>query len=94
MEVKFITEEDFRQLIKKLEGIEETVREKIKPHEKFFTNEDVCKLFSISKRTLQSWRDKSIISYVKVNGIIFYSLEDINAFLKRNQIEAKISTTF
>jgi hypothetical protein len=94
MEVKFITEEDFRQLIKKLEGIEETVREKIKPYEKFFTNEDVCKLFSISKRTLQSWRDKSIISYVKVNGIIFYSLEDINDFLQRNQIEAKISTTF
>ena len=94
MVVKFITEEDFRQLIKKLEGIEETVREKIKPYEKFFTNEDVCKLFSISKRTLQSWRDKSIISYVKVNGIIFYSLEDINDFLQRNQIEAKISTTF
>jgi len=90
MEVKFITEEDFQQLIKKLEGIEETVREKIKPHEKFFTNEDVCKLFSISKRTLQSWRDKSLISYHKVNGIIFYSLEDINTFLKRNQIEAKI----
>jgi MerR family transcriptional regulator, repressor of the yfmOP operon len=90
MEVKFITEEDFQQLFKKLEGIEETVREKIKPHEKFFTNEDVCKLFSISKRTLQSWRDRSLISYHKVNGIIFYSLEDINAFLKRNQIEAKI----
>lgn len=94
MEVKFITEEDFQLLLKKLEAIEETVREKIKPHEKFFTNEDVCKLFSISKRTLQSWRDRSLISYHKVNGIIFYSLEDINAFLKRNQIEAKILSTF
>jgi hypothetical protein len=94
MEVKFITEEDFQHIIKKLEGIEETVREKIKPHEKFFTNEDVCKLFSISKRTLQSWRDRSIISYHKVNGIIFYSLEDINSFLQRNQIEAKTSNTF
>jgi MerR family transcriptional regulator, repressor of the yfmOP operon len=90
MDVKFITEDDFQQLLRKLEGIEETVREKIKPHEKFFTNEDVCKLFSISKRTLQSWRDRSLISYHKVNGIIFYLLEDINAFLKRNQIEAKI----
>ena len=94
MEVKFITEEDFQHLLKKLEGIEETFREKIKPHEKFFTNEDACKLFSISKRTLQSWRDKSLISYHKVNGIIFYSLEDINAFLKRNQIDAKDSSTF
>lgn len=89
MDLKFITEEDYQRLLKKLEGIEETVREKTKPHEKFFTNEDVCKLFSISKRTLQSWRDRSLISYHKVNGIIFYSLEDINAFLKRYQIEAK-----
>jgi MerR family transcriptional regulator, repressor of the yfmOP operon len=90
MDVKFITEEDYQQLLKKLEGIEETVREKIKPHEKFFTNEDVCRLFSISKRTLQSWRDRSLISFHKVNGIIFYSGEDINAFLQSNQIKAKI----
>jgi Helix-turn-helix domain len=93
MDMKIITVEDFLILLKKLEGIEEIVREKIKPHEKFFTNEDVCKLFSISKRTLQSWRDRSLISYHKVNGIIFYSLEDINTFLKRNQIEAKDSST-
>ena len=94
MDVKFITEEDFHLLLKKLDGIEETVKEKVKPREKFFTNEDACRLFSISKRTLQSWRDKSLISYVKVSGIIFYSMEDINAFLQRNQIKAKISTTF
>jgi len=91
MDLKIITEEDYQHLLKILEGIEETVKEKMKPHQKFFTNEDVCKLFSISKRTLQNWRDKSLISYHKVNGIIFYSLEDINAFLKSNQIEAKIS---
>jgi len=92
MDVKLITEEDYQHLLKKLEGIEETVREKMKPHQKFFTNEDVCKLFSNSKRTLQNWRDKSIISYHKVNGIIFYSLEDINTFLNSNQIEAKIES--
>jgi hypothetical protein len=90
MDIKFITEEEFQHLLKKLDGIEETVRGKMKPHKQFYTNEDVCKLFSISKRTLQSWRDKSIISYHKVNGIIFYSPEDINGFLSSNQIEAKI----
>jgi hypothetical protein len=90
MDVKFITGEDFLLLLRKLEEIEETVREKIKPHEKFFTNEDVCKLFSISKRTLQSWRDRSLISYIKINGIIFYTMEHITAFLQRYQIEAKI----
>jgi hypothetical protein len=94
MEVKFITEEDYQQLLKKLEGIEETVKEKIKPQKQFYTNEEICKLLSVSKRTLQSWRDRSLISYHKVNGIIFYSLEDINAFVKRNQIEAKTSTAF
>lgn len=92
MDVKIITEEDYQHLVKKLEGIEETVREKIKPQKQFYTNEELCRLLSISKRTLQNWRDKSLISYHKVNGIIFYSLEDINAFLKSNQIEAKIES--
>lgn len=90
MDVKFITEEDFQNLLKKLERIEETVKNKIQPQEKYFTNEDVCKLFSISKRTLQYWRNRSLISFHQVNGIIFYSREDINAFLQRNQIAAKI----
>lgn len=94
MDVKFITVEDYQHLLKKLDGIEETVEKKIKPQKQFYTNEEICKLLSISKRTLQSWRDKSLISYHKVNGIIFYSLEDINAFLKRNQIDAKVSSTF
>ena len=94
MDVKFITVEDYQHLLKKLEGIEETVEKKIKPQKQFYTNEELCILLSISKRTLQNWRDKSLISYHKINGIIFYSLEDINAFLKRNQIDAKDSRTF
>jgi hypothetical protein len=89
MEVKFITEEDYQHLLKKLEGIEETIREKIKPHKQIYTNEDLCRLFAISKRTLQSWRDRKLITYHKVNGIIFYSIDDINAFLQKNQIKAK-----
>jgi MerR family transcriptional regulator, repressor of the yfmOP operon len=89
MDVKLITEEEYQHLLKKLEGIEETIKEKVKPREKFYTNEDLCRLFSISKRTLQSWRDRKLITYHKVNGIIFYSIDDINAFLQKNQIKAK-----
>jgi hypothetical protein len=91
MDAKIITVEDYLYLIKKLDSIEKVVWDKIKPQKQFFTSEELCKLLSISKRTLQSWRDGSLISYKKVNGIIFYSVEDINGLLQRNQVEAKIS---
>ncbi len=90
MDIALITVEEFQRLLKKLEEIEEIIRDKISPHKEYYTNEDVCKLFCISKRTLQSWRDQSLISYIKVNGTIFYTIEHINAFLQHHQIKAKI----
>jgi hypothetical protein len=87
MDLKMITEEDYSRLLKKLEEIEEVVREKIHPQKQYYTNEEVCKLFSISKRTLQNWRHDSVISYHKVTGVIIYSTEDIKALLVRNEVK-------
>jgi hypothetical protein len=90
MDIAFITVEEYQRLLKKLDGIEEIIRDKISPRKEYYTNEDICKIFSISKRTLQNWRDQSLISYIKVNGVIFYTIEHINAFLQHYQIKAKI----
>jgi NDP-sugar pyrophosphorylase family protein len=44
------------------------------PHlngEKFLSNRDVCKMFHISSRTLQDWRDTGKIPFIQIKGKIF-----------------------
>ncbi|MGP1462997.1 helix-turn-helix domain-containing protein [Tannerella sp.] len=47
-------------------------------------NGDVCRILSISKRTLQHYRDKGIIPYTQIAGKIFYRLSDFNRLLQDN----------
>lgn len=45
------------------------------PHlngEKYLTNREVCQLFRISPRTLQSWRDTGKIPFIRLKGKILY----------------------
>jgi len=47
-------------------------------------NIEVCRLLHISRRTLQNYRDKGIISYASVGGTLLYPESKINEVLERN----------
>jgi len=46
-----------------------------------YSNEELAKLFGISLRTLQNWRNAGKIRYVKVNRVILYRHEDVATIL-------------
>lgn len=48
---------------------------------KWLDNEDVCRLLSISKRTLQTYRDNGTLPYSQINHKMFYKASDIEALL-------------
>lgn len=50
-------------------------------------NQDVCQILSISKRSLQTFRDKGLIPYSQIGHKCFYKPEDVKEFLERNRIE-------
>ncbi len=50
---------------------------------KIYTSEEVRDILKISKRTLQSWRDKGYIKFSQINGKILYTQIDIENFLER-----------
>lgn len=50
----------------------------------YLSGEDVCELLHISKRTLQQYRDDSIIPYIRIKGKILYKESDIKYILERN----------
>jgi MerR family transcriptional regulator, repressor of the yfmOP operon len=52
------------------------------------TNKDVCKILSISSRTLQTYRDKNILPFAQIGRKIYYKASDIDEYLEQHYIKS------
>jgi predicted site-specific integrase-resolvase len=50
----------------------------------YLNNKDVCKLLHISSRTLQEYRDKGTIAFIRLEGKNLYKQSDIDKLLEDN----------
>jgi hypothetical protein len=57
------------------------------PENGWLDNQAVCQILNISKRSLQTFRDKGLIPYSQIGHKCFYKQEDVKEFLERNRIE-------
>jgi excisionase family DNA binding protein len=57
---------------------------------KWLSSEEVCHLLSISKRTLQSYRDRSILPYAQIGRKIYYKASDIDDYLDAHYIPLNV----
>jgi excisionase family DNA binding protein len=55
---------------------------------KWLSSEEVCHLLMISKRTLQSYRDREILPFAQIGRKIYYKASDIDDYLDRHYIKA------
>lgn len=49
--------------------------------EKWLDNQEVCLILGITKRTLQSYKDKGILPYSKLNRKNYFKYTDVQALL-------------
>jgi len=54
--------------------------------EALWDNSDMIRYFKVSDRTLAYWRSSSLISYRKINGKIYYTKVDREAFLEQHKV--------
>ena len=54
---------------------------------KWLTSETVIKKLGISRRTLQTYRDKGILPYSVVIGKFFYNSKDIDDLMRDNYVK-------
>ncbi len=54
-----------------------------------FTTEEVAKIFKVSTRTIQNWRDKGQINYSQINTVIVYRKNDIDELLENSYVKGK-----
>ena len=72
---------------KRLENIEALLVNNFltnKEEVKWLNIKETCKLLSMSKKTLQTWRDTGLIRFSKIGGKIYFKLSDIDNTLEKH----------
>lgn len=53
--------------------------------EKWLDNQEVCLMLGITKRSLQTYKDKGLLPYSKLNRKNYFKLSDVQVLLKAGQ---------
>ena len=65
----------------------ESLKKTVKSDEDLWDGSDIIRNWKVSERTLASWRSNGLISYVQVNGKIWYPRIERENFLLNNLIK-------
>ena len=85
MTFQVITEDQYKELLNKLEHLSKQLSTKQKdPKEVIFDSQELMQLLNISKSTLQKLRDDGQIGFSQVNGKFYYRQFDINEMIEKN----------
>lgn len=85
MTFQVITEEQYKDLIARLESLSKQLSVKQKdPREVIFDSQEVMQLLNLSKSTLQKLRDDGHIGFSQVGGKFYYRQHDINEMIEKN----------
>ena len=70
---------EWKQIKADLESVLQELKNAIQNDPKLIIidNADLMKIFKISPRTAQRWRDLNLIGYSKISGNIFYTMQDV-----------------
>lgn len=75
------------ELIRETSQITDRLMNDVRPclfNERYFTTEQIMKHFHISRRALQNYRDRKIISFFLIGGTILYPESKLNEVLEKN----------
>ena len=87
MEIISMDIRTFDSLFSRIREIEEQSAGLSRKHQdiglkRWLDNEDVCNILSISKRTLQTYRDKGLLPFSRIRNKLFYRPDDIEHLLQ------------
>jgi len=71
-----------------LENAEHFLREKAHetPNWMWVESKEARKMFNVSAKTWQTWRDQRFISFSQFGNKIYYNLDDLNSFMEQHKI--------
>jgi hypothetical protein len=94
MEIVGIEGKTFLRMKERFEEFTRRVREltdKRRISDEWMNNGDVCRMLNVSKRTLQTYRDKGILHYSQIEHKCYYRVEDIKRLLEQSTDSVDLS---
>ena len=89
MSAVILTAEQYKDLVNRLDILNNKLEEKSKtPQETFLDNQEFIQLMHISKRTAQTWRDEGKVSFSQIGSKIYYKMKDVEVLLDKNYNKA------
>lgn len=89
MEVVTIEKKTFEELTREVNEVismAEGLLKKFKPaRTEWLDHENVCMILSISKRTLQNYKDQKLIPYTRISRKSYFKFSDIENFLNNKK---------
>lgn len=92
MEVITIDSDAYRQIVDQINRIGQKIdndNRKQPLTDVWLDVQETCQLLKVSKRTLQAYRDKHVLSYSQIAGKIYFKAEDIENHLKNHYVKGK-----
>ena len=92
MEINIITKEDnnMKRVFKQMEQMKNQIKPIKKNNRPLFNDEgyltdaNLSAKLSISRRSLQDWRNHGVIGYIKIGGKVIYRESDVEKLLRDN----------
>ena len=82
-----LSPDQVQAIYEKLESIEKKLRNQVPTtDDAILTTEEVMNFLSVSRRSLQGWRDSSLIEYSAINGKFYYRMSSINKMLNKHLV--------
>lgn len=91
MELITFESEAYKEIIRNINEIRTNLKGKVSTNplsENWLDIQETCILLKISKRTLQSYRDNSILPYSQIAGKIYFKATDIEEHLHKHYVKA------
>jgi len=66
---------------KRLQRIEAKLAESFPAKTDWLDHREICRMLGISKRTLDSYRERGLLPYSKIGGKVFYRAADVEDYL-------------
>ena len=86
MEIVVIEKKTFEQMMQSFSDFAGQVKKLCENEfnkETWLSNDAVCKLLKISKRTLQSFRDSGKITFSQIGHKCYYKVSDVELFIQQ-----------
>lgn len=92
MDIIAIESKTFEQMKERFKDFSKQVKDLCgdnQDKEQWLGNDDVCGLLQISKRTLQSHRDKGILPFSQIGRKCYYKVSDVEQLINNSKKESQ-----